>query len=247
RPGERTASTSLSLTPQHSKCRLQFLNRLLCLGGLAVMLLCDLNPEVSGTNQVLRNLEPGIRTRLYFVVGLNRDLERLTPGVVSSSVVLGQNLSGLSPVRLLSKKLLQLLDSTLSRFGAGPIEVAFMRDLIQLLVQPVSLFLGLGELVLQRVDLVEKIGNLVIKPPVLLQQVEVLRLQLVNSLLPVAHGDHSSSPSSKISGVSSSSKKISAAEISPNNARKNAQNSICTIVMRKGPPGSPGTGQGRSA
>src|SRR5690606_38414354 len=151
--------------------------RLLCFGGLVELLLCDFNPEVPGTNQVLRNLEPGIRPSLDFVVSLNRDLERLTPGVVSSSVVLGQNLSGLSPVRLLSKKLLQLLDSTLSRFGAGPIEVAFMRDLIQLLVQPVSLFLGLGELVLQRVDLVEKIGNLVIKPPVLLQQVEVLRLQ----------------------------------------------------------------------
>src|SRR5690606_3908843 len=214
---------------------------------LVELLLCDFNPEVPGTNQVLRNLEPGMRTRLAFVVGLNRDLERLTPGVVSSSVVLGHNLSGLCPVDFPGKQLLQLPDSTLSRFGAGPIEVAFMRDLIQLLVQLVPLFLGLGELVLQRVDLVEKIGNLVIKPLVLLQQVEVLRLQLVNSLLPVTHGDHSSSPSSKISGVSSSSKKISAAEISPNSARKNVQNSICTIVIRKGPPGSPGTGQGRLA
>src|SRR5690554_7268563 len=87
------------------------------------MLLSDLNPEVSGTNQVLRNLEPGIRTRLDFVVGLNRDLERLTPGVVRSSVVLGQNLSGLCPDDCLGEQTLQLLDSTLSRFGASPVEV----------------------------------------------------------------------------------------------------------------------------
>src|SRR5690554_8171149 len=210
------------------------------------MLLCDLNPEVSGTNQVLRNLEPGIRTRLDFVVGLNRDLERLTPGVVRSSVVLGQNLSGLCPADCLGEQTLQLLDSTLSRFGASPVEVVFMRDLVQLLFQIVPLFLDRGEFVLQQINLVEKIGNLVIKPPVLLQQVEVLRLQLVNAVSPVTHGDQSSSPSSKISGVSSSSQKISAAEISPNSVRKNVQNSICTIVMRQEPPGSPGTGQGRS-
>src|SRR5690606_16533667 len=110
---------NLSLTPQHSKCRLQFLNRLLCFRGLVELLLCDLNPEVPGTNQVLCRLERGMRTRLDVDVGLNRELERLTPGVVRSSVVLGQNLSGLCPVDYRGKQLLQLPDWTPSRFGAG--------------------------------------------------------------------------------------------------------------------------------
>src|SRR5690606_21279700 len=124
-----------------------------------------------------------------------------------------------------------------------------MRDLVQLLFPIVPLFLGRGELVLQQINLVEKVGNLVVKSPVLLQQVEVFRLQLVNAVSPVTHGDQSSSPSSKISGVSSSSssKKISVAETNPIIDRKNVQNSICTIVIRKEPPGSPGTDQGRSA